>query len=104
MLQQAVIKPEDIERAFSQVRRGRRHRRNRRLRFLSSPVELVDIAARRRIATVFNFRELVEAGELISYGPNVQDMCSQSARLIRNAVNGEPTGEIPMELPTRIAT
>ena len=46
----------------------------------------------------------MEAGELISYGPNVQDMCSQSARLIRNAVNGEPTGEIPMELPTRIAT
>jgi len=32
----------------------------------------------------------VEAGELISYGPNVQEMCRQSARLIRKALNGEP--------------
>ena len=28
-------------------------------------------------------------------------MCRQSARLIRKALNGEPAGEIAMELPTR---
>jgi putative ABC transport system substrate-binding protein len=63
--------------------------------------ELADIASGRRIATVFNFREFVEAGGLISYGPNVRDMCRQSARLIGKALGGEQAGEIPMEQPTR---
>ena len=63
--------------------------------------ELADFAAGRRIATVFNFREFVEAGGLMSYGPNVQDMCRQSARLIKKALSGELAGGIPMEQPTR---
>jgi len=63
--------------------------------------ELAEAASGRHIATVFNFREFVEAGGLISYGPNVQDMCRQSTRLIRKVLDGERAGEIPMEQPTR---
>lgn len=63
--------------------------------------ELADFARRERIATVFNFREFVEAGGLMSYGPNVQSMCHQSAHLIKKVLAGEKAGEIPMEQPTR---
>ena len=37
----------------------------------------------------------------MSYGPNVQDMCRQSARLIKGTLGGELAGDIPMEQPTR---
>ena len=37
----------------------------------------------------------------MSYGPNVQDMCRQSARLVKKVLSGELAGEIPMEQPTR---
>jgi putative ABC transport system substrate-binding protein len=103
LLPQAVVRPDDIGQAFSRTADSGAtgaivvydptlylHRR-----------ELADFAAGRRIATVFNFREFVEAGGLMSYGPNVQDMCRQSARLIKKALNGELAGEIPMEQPTR---
>ena len=103
LLPQAAVKREDIEQAFLRAADAGvtgaivvydptfyLHRR-----------ELADSAARRHIATVFNFREFVEAGGLISYGPNVRDMCHQSARLIKKALGGEPVGEIPMEQPTR---
>lgn len=63
--------------------------------------ELADFALRGKIATAFNFREFVEAGGLISYGPNVQDMCRQSARLIKKVLGGAVAGEIPMEQPAR---
>ena len=63
--------------------------------------DLADFAVRRKIATVFNFREFVEAGGLMSYGPNVKDMCRQSARLIKKVLDGELAGELPMEQPAR---
>jgi putative ABC transport system substrate-binding protein len=103
LLPQSVTKPEGIGQAFSQIAAAgvtaavvvydpTFYLRRR---------ELADIASGRRIATVFNFREFVEAGGLISYGPNVRDMCRQSARLIKKALGGEQAGEIPMEQPTR---
>lgn len=63
--------------------------------------DLAEAALGRRIATVFNFREFVEAGGLMSYGPNVNDMCRQAARIVKKVVNGEPIVEMPMEQPTR---
>ena len=63
--------------------------------------ELARIAAHNQIATIFNFREYVDAGGLISYGPNLRDMYRQSARHIQKILKGEAPGEIPMEQPTR---
>ncbi len=103
LLRQSALKADDIAKAFSGVADGAAtaaiviydptfYLRRR---------ELADIALGRRIATVFNFREFVEAGGLMSYGPNVLDMCQQSARLIKKALGGEEVGGIPMEQPTR---
>jgi putative ABC transport system substrate-binding protein len=61
---------------------------------------LAEIAVHHRMPTVFNFREYVQAGGLISYGPNLADMYGQSARHIRKVLNGEKPAEIPMEQPT----
>jgi putative ABC transport system substrate-binding protein len=103
LLPQTVVKPDEIGQAFSRAGDAG---------IIAAVVvydpifylrrrELAEFAARSRIATVFNFREFVEAGGLMSYGPNVTDMCRQSARLIKKALGGELAGEIPMEQPTR---
>jgi len=62
---------------------------------------LADLAIRSRVATMFNFRQYVDAGGLISYGPNLPDMYHQSARHIQKILEGEAPGDIPMEQPTR---
>ncbi len=64
-------------------------------------VELADAARRNGVATAFNFREYVEGGGLLSYGPNLRDMYRQSARHIQKILNGEAPGELPMEQPTK---
>jgi putative ABC transport system substrate-binding protein len=61
---------------------------------------LATAAASARLATIFNFREYVEAGGLLSYGPSLSDMWRQSAKHIRKIVDGELPGDIPMEQPT----
>jgi len=103
LLPQAVLKPDDIGPAFSQAADAG----VTGVIVVYDPTlflrrrELANFAASRRIATVFNFREFAEAGGLMSYGPNVQDMCRQSARLIKKVLSGELAGEIPMEQPVR---
>jgi hypothetical protein len=49
----------------------------------------------------FNFREYVDAGGPLSFGPNLRDMYRQSARHIDKILKGESPGDIPMEQPTR---
>ena len=63
--------------------------------------KLAEAAIRARIPTIFNFRQYVEAGGLLSYGPNLGEMYGQAARPIQKILNGERPGEIPMEQPTR---
>lgn len=103
LVKQAAAKPDDLGPAFTQAADAGVSG----VTVIYDPVfylhrrELAEFAARKRIATVFNFREFVEAGGLMSYGPNVTDMCRQSARLIKKVLGGEMTGEIPMEQPAR---
>jgi putative ABC transport system substrate-binding protein len=63
--------------------------------------KLADLAIRNRVATIFNFRQFVDAGGLMSFGPNLRDMYRQSARHIQKILRGEAVGEIPMEQPVR---
>ena len=62
---------------------------------------LADLARRHGMATIFNFREYVDAGGLMSYGPNLADMYRQSVRHVVKILKGEKAGDIPMEQPTK---
>jgi len=46
-------------------------------------------------------RELVEAGGLMSYGPNWPHMWSRAADLVDKILRGTKPGEIPVEQPTK---
>ena len=54
-----------------------------------------------RLPTMFMGREYVEAGGLISYGPNFADLYRRTAELVDKILRGAKPGDIPVERPTK---
>jgi putative ABC transport system substrate-binding protein len=60
-----------------------------------------ETAVANRVATVFNFREYVEAGGLMSYGPNLGSMYRQSTVFIDRILKGARPADLPVQQPTK---
>jgi putative ABC transport system substrate-binding protein len=59
------------------------------------------LAAAARLPTVFNNRVFVEAGGLMSYGPNFLDLYRRAGELVDKILRGTKPSDIPVEQPTR---
>ena len=54
-----------------------------------------------RLPTIFNARSFVQAGGLMSYGPNFSDQFRRAAELVDKILRGTKPGDIPVEQPSR---
>jgi putative tryptophan/tyrosine transport system substrate-binding protein len=54
-----------------------------------------------RLPTIYNSREYVELGGLISYGPNYPDLFRRAAEFVDKILRGAKPGDIPVEQPTK---
>jgi putative tryptophan/tyrosine transport system substrate-binding protein len=54
-----------------------------------------------RLPTMHDFREYVEPGGLMSYGPSVPDLFRRSAEYVDKILRGTKPGDIPVEQPTK---
>jgi putative ABC transport system substrate-binding protein len=54
-----------------------------------------------QVPTVYNFREYVEAGGLMSYGVDLQENYRQIARYADKILKGARPADLPVELPTK---
>jgi len=54
-----------------------------------------------RLPTIYNSREYVEAGGLMSYGPNFPDLFRRAADYVDKILRGAKPGDIPVEQPTK---
>jgi ABC-type uncharacterized transport system substrate-binding protein len=54
-----------------------------------------------RLPTITDFREFVEAGSLMSYGPNLPDLFRRAADYVDKILRGTKPGDIPVEQPTK---
>jgi putative tryptophan/tyrosine transport system substrate-binding protein len=61
-------------------------------------INVASIAA--RLPTMYVIREYVQAGGLVSYGPNWPSMWRRAADLVAKVLNGVKPGDIPVEQPT----
>jgi putative ABC transport system substrate-binding protein len=68
---------------------------------VSGRAEITRMVAQLRLPGMYGFREFVDEGGLMSYGPNLPDLHRQSARLVGRILKGERPGDLPIELPTR---
>ena len=62
---------------------------------------LVDLAAKHRLPAVYSFREFVDAGGLMSYGPNLADLLRRAATYVDKILKGAKPGDLPVEQPTK---
>ena len=79
----------------------------RALLMLSSPAisnrqkKIADFALRNRLPAISAFRIFAEAGGLLAYGPNVNDMRRRAASYVDKILKGAKLGDLPIEQPTK---
>ena len=54
-----------------------------------------------RLPTMHGIRDYVEAGGLISYGPNFVDQFRRAAEIVDKILRGTKPSDIPVEQPTK---
>jgi putative ABC transport system substrate-binding protein len=64
-------------------------------------VRINTLALIARLPTIFFVREYVDAGGLMSYGPNFPDLFRRAADYVDKILRGGKPGEIPVEQPTK---
>jgi putative ABC transport system substrate-binding protein len=69
--------------------------------FLHNRQRLMEFATKHRLPTMNPYRELVEAGGLISYGPSYEYMHRRAADYVDKILKGSKPGDLPVELPTK---
>ena len=62
-------------------------------------VNILALAA--RLPTIHSLREYVEAGGLMSYGPNIPDLLRRAADFVDKILRGARPADIPVEQPTK---
>ena len=65
-------------------------------------VRIAEFAAKSRLPSMFGWKEYVEAGGLMSYGPNLQDLFRQRIPMyVDKILKGTKPADIPVEQPTK---
>jgi putative tryptophan/tyrosine transport system substrate-binding protein len=64
-------------------------------------VRINTLALAQRLPTMHGFRESVEAGALMSYGPNFPDLWRRAADYVDKILHGTKPADIPVEQPTK---
>jgi putative ABC transport system substrate-binding protein len=95
--------PADFERAFSDMTRARAGALTVRPApmFISERRRLVDLAAKNRLPAVYAWREFVDAGGLMAYGPNLADLYRRAATYVDKILKGAKPADLPVEQPTK---
>jgi ABC-type uncharacterized transport system substrate-binding protein len=62
---------------------------------------LIELAARYRLPAVYEFKNYVQDGGLMSYGPSINEMFRGMASYVDRILKGAKPGDLPIERPTK---
>ncbi len=62
---------------------------------------IVELAVQHRLPALFNVRNFVEVGGLISYGPSLNELWRNAARYVDRIFKGARPADLPVEQPTK---
>jgi putative ABC transport system substrate-binding protein len=60
-----------------------------------------ELARAHRLLTIFDERRAVEAGDLMSYSPNIADLYRRAAIYVDKILRGARPSDLPVEQPTK---
>jgi putative ABC transport system substrate-binding protein len=69
--------------------------------FLHNRKRMMDFATANRLPTILPYRELVEAGGLMSFGPSYEEMHRRAADYVDKILKGAKPADLPVEQPTK---
>jgi putative tryptophan/tyrosine transport system substrate-binding protein len=69
--------------------------------FLHNRIRIMDFATKHRLPGVHAYRELIEVGGLMSYGPSYAGMHRRAAYYVDRILKGATPGDLPVEQPTK---
>jgi len=98
-----VLISKDIETAFRAASKGRAEA----VLVLGGPVlnshraQIADLAAKNRLPAIYDRREYVEAGGLMSYATSITDLDRRAATYVDKILKGAKPAGLPVEQPTK---
>jgi putative ABC transport system substrate-binding protein len=69
--------------------------------FIDQRTRIADLAATRRLPSVYGLPEYVEAGGLMAYGPSYIANYRRAAVYVDKILKGAKPGDLPIEQPTK---
>src|SRR6266508_2056085 len=69
--------------------------------FSSQRSRIMDFLARRRLPSMFFYKEFVDAGGLMSYGPSFPDSYRRAATYVDKILKGTKPADLPVEQPKK---
>jgi len=96
--------PSDIEPAFQAARREQAGGLIvlRDVVTVGQTKRIVELALKNRLPTIYNDRDFVDAGGLMSYGPNMSDLFRRAAVYVDKILKGAKPADLPVEQPTKL--
>jgi putative ABC transport system substrate-binding protein len=98
-----VREPDELEQAFSRMAS---QRAEALFQFPSAMLfserrRIVELALSHRLPSMFNGKEFVQLGGLISYGVSIADLGHRSATYVDKILKGAKPSDLPVEQPTK---
>ena len=69
--------------------------------FMSQRARLVELTVTSRLPAMYGFREEVELGALMAYGPSFPDLFRRAATYVDKILKGAKPGDLPVEQPMK---
>ena len=96
-----VLDPKDIETVFRAASKGRAGAvlAMAGAALNSQRKQVIDLAAKNRLPAMYNVREFVEAGGLMTYGVSTTDLYRRAATYVDKILKGRAPADLPVEQP-----
>jgi putative ABC transport system substrate-binding protein len=97
----AVRDAGELERAYGEARGAGAVVQLDDVLFTTQRRRVVELAAKHQLPTMYGFREFVDAGGLMAYGPHWPDLYRRAAALVDKILKGAKPADLPVEQPTK---
>ena len=70
--------------------------------FTTQRAKIAQLALKNRLPTMYGLREMVQAGGLMTYGPDYGDLYRRAAEYVQKILQGVRPGDLPVERPIKL--